>query len=940
MAPAVVGRTAELEQVDELLRSMRSGLGMLTLAGDAGIGKTTVWREAAQRARHEGVVVLEARPSQPEGQLAFSTLTDLFDAVADSVIRRLPPPLARALAVALLREDPGEAPVDQRAVGSATLGALRAVTRERPVLIAIDDAQWIDQSSGRALDFALRRAVALPLGLLVSARTEAVGPELEWLERIGMSARSRRTVVLRAMSMGAMHEIIRQQLGLSLPRPMLAMIHEASGGNPFYGTELARQVGDAGPGATAPLRVPAGVRSVVEARMAGLGERERELLLAVATSPGATIELLARALYAQAARIAGPLDRCRVAGILVVDEGHVRFAHPIFATAVSAIADAAAQRRMHARMAAVTADAETRARHLALATVHPDRAVAAEVDSAAQLARARGAPDIASDFAIQAHRLTPRSDGDDLLRRGIDAAEYRLHAGDVAGARRMINEVLATGGHGEGRARALRVLGEIEYADTGYRAAAAAFEEAVATAGNDPAMLSALERRLAYAYVAQGRFDQIRPHAHRSLAHARRSGDPLDRAESLAVATIADLLMGQGLNRAWIDEALALEEPNRELSTEMRPSLIAGDIAVYVGELSRATRILTELHQSMYEQGFESDQVLVASHLIWAECWRGNLARAEALAADSMEAARRLGSPSVDSLAASYAALASAWSGDGATTRSRAARATALVEQTRFAVGGMWAAWAMAILALAAGDGATAARALAGLSSAVLAEGVPVEPARAPFIPEAIEAAILTGDLDGAETLLALLQQSAERVGRTWALASAARCRALLMAARGDLAEARDAASRAVEVGRGLEHRLELARSLLALGEVQRRARHRSAAASAFDEARSIFEAAGASIWVQRVDEAARRTHSMRATDDDQLTPAERRTAELAGAGLSNREIAAAMFVSPRTVEANLGRVFAKLGIRRRGQLADRLGPVAAGAGTADSLGP
>lgn len=932
MSESVVGRSAELEQVDELRRWMRDGLTVVTLTGEPGIGKSTIWAEAVRRARNDGVAVLEARPSESEAHLAFATLADLFDPVADRVRARLAPPLARALAVALLLEEPGAEPVDQRAVGSAALGAIRVLAAEGPTLIAIDDLQWIDQPSARALDFALRRARALPVGLLASARSQgrADGPGL--LEGAARAAHRSWWVPVPPVSLGAFHEIIRQQLGHSVPRPTLARIHEASGGNPFYGLELARYIGAGDPGA-AP-RVSPAVLELVAARMSGLGDQEQRLLLAVAIARGPSIELLARALRSSSTAVRRLIDRCQEAGITVVESGRIRFAHPIFATAVYATADAAVRRGMHARVAAVTGDPETRARHLALGTADPDVAIAAAVEAAAHSARARGAPDIAAELAVHAHRLTPPADADDLIRRGIDAAEYRLHAGDLVEARRLLGEVLVTCGPGPGRARALRVLGEIEYADTGYVAAAAAFEEAVSAAGDDAGLVSALERRLAYALMALGKFDQVRAHAGRAFEHARGSADPIDRAESLAVAAIADLLLGHGLRSDWIEEALALEDPRREMAIEMRPSLIAGDMALYVGDLSRSVRMLSELHRSMAEQGYESDQVVVASHLIWAECWRGNLGAAERHAAESIDAARRVGSPSVECLATAYAALASAWAGDIAVTRARVGRAMELVEQTGFMVGAMWAAWASAIIALAAGDARAALSALSPLAAKVEAEGGSIEPARTPFLPDAIEARIGVGQIEEAEALLRVLEQSAERTERMWARASASRCRALLLAARGDLVGAREAIEDAIAVGSQLELRLELGRSLLAMGEIDRRGRHRAAALAALTEATTIFDESGARLWAARAREAAARTQARRGSRDTLLTASERRTAELATSGLSNREIAAAMFVSPKTVEANLGRAFAKLGVRRRGQLAARLGTESTTAGT------
>jgi DNA-binding NarL/FixJ family response regulator len=233
-----------------------------------------------------------------------------------------------------------------------------------------------------------------------------------------------------------------------------------------------------------------------------------------------------------------------------------------------------------------------------------------------------------------------------------------------------------------------------------------------------------------------------------------------------------------------------------------------------------------------------------------------------------------------------------------------------------------WARWALAVIALSLGDPADAEAALAPLTARVERQGV-AEPIRAVFLADAIEALVALGKLDRASHLTALLEQAARRLERGWALAQAERCRALLLAARGDLAAASKAACAALRSAEGSELRLEHARTLLVAGEVERRNRRKASAHELLKRALEVFESAGARLWAERARAELDRTVCRRTGDN--LTQTEKLVANLAASGLTNREVAAQLFMSPKTVEANLVRVYRKLGIRSRAELGARL---------------
>jgi DNA-binding CsgD family transcriptional regulator len=356
----------------------------------------------------------------------------------------------------------------------------------------------------------------------------------------------------------------------------------------------------------------------------------------------------------------------------------------------------------------------------------------------------------------------------------------------------------------------------------------------------------------------------------------------------------------------------------------MRPSLIAGCLNLYEGRLERARTLLEELRRRVIDRAEEADLSFVSANLSWTLTWAGELALAAERGDEAVAAAERVGGESLFSNALAFAALARAYQGEAAGATERAERVLELVRESGWEVATVWAAAAIAVLALSRGEHRRAADAVAPLFALVEARGLP-EPIKAFCLPDGIEALVGCGGLERAEGLLAIYEEAGKRLQRGWVLASASRCRGLLCAARSDLDAAASAAGDAIERGRTLEFRLELGRTLLVAGQIDRRRRRKRAAADALGEALAIFEQAGARLWADRVrDELAR--VGLRRAAPDELTASEERVAQLAATGLTNREVAAALFMSPKTVEANLARAYRKLGIHSRAELGARIG--------------
>jgi DNA-binding CsgD family transcriptional regulator len=267
-------------------------------------------------------------------------------------------------------------------------------------------------------------------------------------------------------------------------------------------------------------------------------------------------------------------------------------------------------------------------------------------------------------------------------------------------------------------------------------------------------------------------------------------------------------------------------------------------------------------------------------------------------------------------------AYVAAHAGRVADAREAAAESMALAAESGWQVAAFWASVALGHLELALGNDALVVETLARSIALVERDGIG-ELSRRPFLPDAIEALIRLGDLDRAERLTDQLEQQGHALARSCAIVAGARCRAVLLAARGDIGEALEHVERALHDRPTIPIPLELARTLIVKGQLERRRKQRGAAASSFRRAIAICDDIGAELWAMRARSELARTGAVRS--DAELTPSEERVAQLAAAGMANREIAAAVFMSQKTVEANLSRVYRKLGIRSRAELGVRL---------------
>ena len=404
MTDEVLGRDPELRFLSAFLDRRVEGSAGLVLEGEPGIGKSTLWLAAVEKARERGFLVLSSRPAESERDLAHVVLGDLFEDVLDEVLHALAVPRRRALEVALLVGQAPNQPVDQRALGVAVRTALQILAERTPLLLAIDDEQWLDRSSRNALRFALRRLRDERVLLLLARRpNEDPEPHTPGLENEVDPGKVER-LILGPLSMGALHLLLQRRLERSFARPTLLRLLELSGGNPFYALELARGLGseDAVGDTTERIPVPESLDQLVGARLEQLPNPTREALLVVAAHGRPSPSLLRASGIATRA-----LEPAVTAHVLERSSNAVRFTHPLLASALYQSASPEERRRTHERLATIVDDPVERGRHLALATEEPDEEVATALEESADLALARGTIFAAAELGEHALRLTP-----------------------------------------------------------------------------------------------------------------------------------------------------------------------------------------------------------------------------------------------------------------------------------------------------------------------------------------------------------------------------------------------------------------------------------------------------------------------------------------------------------------------------------------------------
>jgi len=698
-------------------------------------------------------------------------------------------------------------------------------------------------------------------------------------------------------------------------------MHDATGGNPFFALELARtlQRHHGEPAAHEPLPVPEKLHELVASRLGGLTPSVQDALLIAASAARPTVELLTTA-TGNGSQLVPQLEEAEAADVIRVDRNVIRFTHPLLRSMHISRASRNERRRAHRLLAPVVAEPEERARHLALATAGPDEAVAADLEEAAAHVRARGAAAAAAALLEQSYRLTPATEKEAAARRATDAAEAAFEIGDLDRSKQLIEDV---GALDPGREPVVLAMLARVALQTSNAHAIEPYDRAAASAG-DPALEADIRISLSNAqYIGGDDLTAAATNARRAIEIADELRDDRLLVRALGAAAAAEALFGGPRAQAILRRGLAVEKRTHDWMR--RPNHGFLEARSYGDDQADVRAYATELYEQA-TAGVAGDVVPAMWGPIyngaWADMLLGRWPEAKASTDAAIAAALDSRSDHAHAGFLALRALLDAHLGETASARDTAREALDLGARTGID-GPNWgipvALAALGLVALALRDPAETHARLAPLTARLRRLGIG-EPGALRLVPDEIQGLVELGRLEEAHELLAWFDACAVRAERDSARGTAARSRALLSAAAGDLADAEQHLERSRTWLERIELPFELARTLLELGIVRRRLQRKTDARQTLTEAVEHFDRLGAKIWAERARTELGRIGG-RAPTEGELSSTESEIARLVIDGRTNRQVAEALHLSTHTVEWNLSRVYRKLGVRSRTQL-------------------
>ena len=913
----LVGRSAACAQIEAILAGARAHRsGAVLLSGGPGVGKSALLEFARERA-HD-MAVLEAQGVESESELAYAGLSQLLAPVM-ALNERLAARQRRALAGAL-GLDGAEPPGERFMVYLATLSLLAQAAEERPVLVLIDDVHWLDTASAEALSFVTGRLGSEAIAVLLAAR-----------EGIHATLRARRmeTLELDGVDVDAAAELLREVAPVPVSRSVVEALHRQTGGVPLGLLEVARLLSPGQLAGSHPLPdpLPAGpdLEGAFGARIAALpGDAQRALLLAAAHD-GSDLQPLARAWRARGLD-ASALAQAEAAGLVTIAAGRLEFAHPLLRSVTYSRATGPQRRDAHAALASAFGDAGRerlrRAWHLAAAALEPHERIAGELEIVARDAQRRAAPTTAGRALETAARMSPNASA--RVDRLLSAAGAYHVAGDAASALRLLNEAQAETADPLVQADVQLLRARVKT----MRGAAAdtramLVDEADRVEPLDGARAATLLLEAAAVSFMLGEPPEALRLAERAFPMAQPAGAPLTLIAALILGSARILCGDAATGEPLVTQARPLRESGQ-------PSVL-GQVAVqlsvaqlWLGHYEQARPAHEDLIRRIRAEGALTALPVALGALAFLHFHGGDLRLAHAAATEASEVAETLELRSLDALNRTALGFAAGSLGNLVEARSHLDCALALAHEFGIGSAVTMAGWARGQVELSVGayDDAIAELERAGQWS--LESGLE-EPGVAWWAQDLAEAYIRVDRSSDSEATLAILERQADRTGRPLAHAGAARCRGLLA---GD-EEFEHHFQRALTYHEHVACPLEHARTELCFGERLRRARRRIDARAPLRRALATFERIGAEPWAEQARRELRATgeRARRRVPEamHQLTPQEVQVAAQVAGGATNREAAAALFVSPKTIEAHLARVYRKLGIRSRTELARRL---------------
>jgi DNA-binding CsgD family transcriptional regulator len=901
----IVSRAAELSRLDDLVTALAGGEGSaLVVRGEAGIGKTTLLETLAVRSGN-AVTVIRTCGAETEAELTFSALADLLDPVLGE-LTALPEPQAAALMGALALGPP--APGDRLAVCVATLGVLRAAAQRRPVLAMVDDLQWVDASSRECIEYAARRAGG-PLAVVLAARDPWYPPEHIHLPELQVGP---------VDGVGAA-ELLRHRAP-DLAPPVVAAIAQAAAGNPLALVELTAALNTDQRTGAVPLDLPLApgrrLQHAFSGRVGALGGPARRALLIAAAHAGPELPVIAAACL-NAGTDVGHLDDAEAIGLVRIGANQVSFTHPLIRGVVYQEAPAAERRVAHAALAAALGDGDDRrAWHLAAAAVGTDEEVAAGLERVGGRAVARRAYAAGSRALDRAARLTPARE---------TASRRLIAAGRAAGGAGMADRALALFGEAaeiadgeELRTRAQQLRGQVMlWRGQAAEALPLLAGQAALVAPRLPALAAAMYSDAANCATTTGSYLEAERLAWRAAGLLPADADPALRGTVLGMLSWALLLRGKASRaRRVLGEAARLAEDDDPLGLDWLSQHLVLRCQIPLGEFERARAESLELCRRTREAGALASvggALLVAADAAFR---LGDWDAADAAALEGLQATGEVGQPAIAGWLLTIRVRILAAQGRHQEGRAVAQAAFQLAESARIASGLRYVHAALGFLELGLDRTGAAIGELETVGRLIEGTGLE-EPVIVPWEPDLIEAYARQGRADDARRVLARLERLADRTGSLVTRAAAARCRGIV----DDEFESCFTAALALDDQRPMP--FERARTLLAFGRRLHRARRRAEARERLREALGGFEQLGARAWAEQAEAElnAAGARRRRTPDDSTLTPQELRVAAAVQRGASSRDIAADLFLSPKTVEFHLRQIYRKLDVHSRTQL-------------------
>ncbi len=901
----LLGRDHERQEIGQVLAQARAGASAaLALVGEPGIGKTALLDYAASQAT--GMLLLRARGIESEAQIPFGSLLELIRP-ALVLLDQIPPPQAAALESALALR-PG-ASQDRFAVGAATLSLLAAYAEQGPVAVLVDDAHWLDGSSAQALLFAFRRLMADPVAVLVAVRDGEPslldGADLPALRLTGLTSDE-----AAALMPG-------------LPAESAQRLHLATAGNPLALLELAVDAADvmlAPEGA--PVLVPARISGAFLHRAGQLGQTARQALVLAAASDTGDLATLDRA----AARLdidLSALAAAENAGLLTLHAGTVEFRHPLARSAVYADAPAEQRRAAHRALAAALPDrdADRRAWHLAAAAAGPDEAASAALAQAAARSRDRSAYVTAAAAFERAGRLAAHGERRAWLL--WQAAETAWLAGLTSRAVTLLDEARALAVNDPRvQVEIDRLAGHIATLLGPVMQGHAILTEAAGRA--DPELAVTMLAEAAFACLYAGRPAETLAAAER--ARASLPASPSVRTRVLAAAALGTARIIGGDAAAGADalhEAVKLAESSAEVRDDLRLLPWLALVPLFLRDSGTGRSLLDHALQTARARAAVGVLPFALNLIARDQATSDQWAVAEATYREAIDLARESGQQTA--LAFGMAGLAWLQGRRGREQECRAGAAEALARCRELGMGlhEIWATAALGELELGLGDAAGAVAHFEHQQH-LLGDLAITDPDLSPAA-ELVDGYLKLGRTADAQRAADAFTAAAEAKGQPWPLARALRCQGMLAADTGFA----DYFGRAVTLHEQTMDVFEAARTRLAFGERLRRARNRVLAREQLRAAVDTFDALDARPWADRARAELAATGETRQPRDastiDVLTPQELQIALLLTGGKTTRETAAALFLSPKTVEYHLRHIYQRLGIHSRDELAQRL---------------